>query len=80
MVVGLVWMGKTVNRDGHGLQFVQTLQEGRGIHHLGPMATAMSESGGGDIWRDCPGGQGKRIKIRPGICLGQKCRWCGGWD
>ena len=24
------------------------------------------------MWRDRPGGRGRRVKIRPGICLGQK--------
>ena len=33
--------GKTVNGDGHGLQFVQSLQKGRRIQHPRPMAAIM---------------------------------------
>ena len=44
MAVGSVWRGKTVNGDEHGLQLVQTLQEGRGIRHPRPMATTMEVS------------------------------------
>ena len=32
------------------------------------------------MWRDRRGGLGRRLKICLGICLGQKCRWCCGWD